>query len=35
LRAALREYFSEAEISALTATVAMINLWNRIQVSAH
>ncbi|HYG87137.1 MAG TPA: carboxymuconolactone decarboxylase family protein [Azospirillum sp.] len=35
LRAALRDYFSEAEISALTATVAMINLWNRIQVSAH
>ena len=35
LRAALHEYFSEAEISALTAAVAMINLWNRIQVSAH
>ena len=35
LRAELREHFSEAEIGALTATVAMINLWNRIQVSAH
>lgn len=35
LRAELRTHFSEAEISALTATVAMINLWNRIQVSAH
>lgn len=35
LRAGLREHFSEAEISALTATVAMINLWNRIQVSMH
>lgn len=35
LRADLRAHFSEAEISALTATVAMINLWNRIQVSAH
>lgn len=35
LRTALREHFSEAKISALTATVAMINLWNRIQVSAH
>ncbi len=35
LRADLREHFSEAGISALTATIAMINLWNRIQVSAH
>ncbi|WP_281708779.1 carboxymuconolactone decarboxylase family protein [Phaeobacter italicus] len=35
LRANLREHFSEAGISALTATIAMINLWNRIQVSAH
>lgn len=35
LRAELREHFSEAEISALTATVAMINLWNRVQISAH
>ncbi|MBK4216835.1 carboxymuconolactone decarboxylase family protein [Paracoccus caeni] len=35
LRAALREHFSDTEISALTAEVAMINLWNRIQVSTH
>ena len=35
LRAQLREHFSDTEISALTATVAMINLWNRIQVSTH
>lgn len=35
LRASLREHLSDAEISALTATVAMINLWNRIQISAH
>jgi len=34
-RARLREHFGDAEIAALTATVAMINLWNRIQVSAH
>lgn len=35
LRARLREFFSDAQIGALTATVAMINLWNRIQRSAH
>ncbi|XXT24198.1 carboxymuconolactone decarboxylase family protein [Sorangium sp. So ce429] len=35
LRARLREHFSEEEIGALTAAVAMINLWNRIQVSRH
>ncbi len=35
LRAQLREHFSEAEIGILTATVAMINLWNRIQISRH
>ncbi|MEO1035285.1 MAG: carboxymuconolactone decarboxylase family protein [Pseudomonadota bacterium] len=35
LRARLREHFSEAEIGALTATVAMINLWNRINISRH
>ena len=43
LRARLREHFSrrrvpilcDTQISALTATVAMINLWNRIQRSAH
>ena len=34
LRAQLREHFSDSEISTLTAIVAMINLWNRIQISA-
>ncbi len=35
LRAGLRAHFTEAEISAITSAVAMINLWNRIQVSNH
>ena len=35
LRGRLRESFTDEEIGALTATIAMINLWNRIQVSAH
>lgn len=35
LRGRLRESFTDKEIGALTATIAMINLWNRIQVSAH
>ena len=35
LRARLREHFTDKEIGVLTATVAMINLWNRIQVSRH
>lgn len=35
LRAQLREHFSEEEIGVLTVTAAMINLWNRIQISAH
>lgn len=35
LRAGLREHFSAAEIAALTVSIAMINLWNRIQVSAY
>lgn len=34
-RMRLREHFSETEASALTATIAMVNLWNRIQVSSH
>ncbi len=33
LRAALREHFSEQEVAALGAEVAMINLWNRISIS--
>lgn len=35
LRARLRVHFSEEEIGVLTATVAMINLWNRINISRH
>ncbi|MPS27027.1 MAG: carboxymuconolactone decarboxylase family protein [Alcaligenaceae bacterium] len=35
LRARLREHFSDKEIAALTSTIAMINLWNRLQVSMH
>ncbi|SFL09530.1 carboxymuconolactone decarboxylase family protein [Lysobacter sp. cf310] len=35
LRARLRQHFSDNEIGVLTSTVAMINLWNRIQVSRH
>jgi AhpD family alkylhydroperoxidase len=35
LRARLRKHFTETEIGVLTSTVAMINLWNRIQVSRH
>jgi AhpD family alkylhydroperoxidase len=35
LRGRLRTFFSDKEIGALTATIGMINLWNRIQVSAH
>ncbi len=35
IRMKLRAVFSEEEISALTADIAMINLWNRINVSKH
>jgi len=35
LRAALREHFSEEEIATMTTVAAMINMWNRIQVSQH
>jgi len=35
LRAELRQLFTEKEISLLTANIAMINLWNRIQISGH
>lgn len=35
LRARLREHFTDREIGVLTSMVAMINLWNRIQVSRH
>lgn len=35
LRARLRDHFSDEEIGILTASVGMINLWNRIGVSRH
>lgn len=35
LRKTLRAHFDEASISAMTAAVAMINLWNRMQISNH
>ncbi|TYC54136.1 carboxymuconolactone decarboxylase family protein [Rhodobacterales bacterium] len=35
LRSAVRAHFSDGEISALTSAIAMINLWNRMQVSNH
>ncbi|MGE0213916.1 MAG: carboxymuconolactone decarboxylase family protein [Parvibaculaceae bacterium] len=35
LRARLRQHFSDTEIAVLTATVGVINLWNRLQVARH
>jgi len=35
LRARLRQHFTDKEIGALTSAIAMINLWNRIQISRH
>jgi len=35
LKQRLAQSFSDPEIAALTATIAMINLWNRLQVAAH
>lgn len=35
LRAELRRHFTDPEIGVLTGAVAMINLWNRINVSRH
>ena len=35
LRSGVRAHFSDGEISALTSAIAMINLWNRMQVSNH
>lgn len=35
LRAALRQQFSDREIGHLTAAIAMINLWNRMNISRH
>lgn len=35
LRARLRAYFKDKEIGALTAAIALINFWNRVQISRH
>lgn len=35
LRSHVREYFNDKEMGVLTVAAAMINLWNRIQVSQH
>lgn len=35
LRDELRKHFSDAQISSITAAVAMINLWNRLGISNH
>lgn len=35
LRAELKTHYTDSEISTLTAMIAMINLWNRIQISRH
>lgn len=35
LRADLRLHYSEKDISLITACIAMINLWNRVQISRH
>ncbi|HIQ33285.1 carboxymuconolactone decarboxylase family protein [Acinetobacter venetianus] len=35
LRVELLQYFSEAQISALTLLIGMINLWNRIGIAQH
>lgn len=35
LKAELRRQFSDEEVGVLTATIAMINLWNRINAAKH
>lgn len=35
LRTRLRDHFSEEQIAALSAMIAMINLWNRFAISRH
>lgn len=35
LRGDLRAHFDDTQISAMTSAIAMINLWNRMQVSNH
>jgi AhpD family alkylhydroperoxidase len=35
LRARLRAAYTDQQISVLTSSISMINLWNRMQISAH
>ena len=35
LHGALTQHFSEAEIAAMTIQIAMINVWNRLQIASH
>lgn len=35
LRAKLRNYYSDQQISVITGVIAMINTWNRIHISNH
>jgi alkylhydroperoxidase family enzyme len=35
LKQRLAQSFSDPEIATLTATIAMINLWNRLMVATH
>jgi len=35
LQTELAAHFSEAEIAAMTTQIAMINVWNRLQIAAH
>jgi AhpD family alkylhydroperoxidase len=35
LRARLRAHFKDKEIGALTSAIALINFWNRMQISRH
>jgi AhpD family alkylhydroperoxidase len=35
LKQRLKQHFSDPEIAALTACVALINLWNRLMVATH
>ena len=35
IRARLRSHFTDQEIGVLTASISMINLWNRMNISRH
>ncbi len=35
LRAELRQHYSDEQITVMTTAIAMINMWNRVQVSNH